>query len=127
MRLDFCETGMVGDFKAHDPRHGHRLEKQIGLGASGAFRQVREMRGTDDGPGDRGLFVGTPRSSPAPASVGGVMARRERVQSTSSAGRLQARAKAEGKNKGGRPGFGEPWKAEGISRASWFRRRKEGG
>jgi hypothetical protein len=26
--------------------------------------------------------------------------------------------------KGGRPGHGEPWKGEGISRAAWFRRRK---
>jgi hypothetical protein len=32
----------------------------------------------------------------------------------------------EGVNKGGRPGLGAPWKALGLSRAAYFRRKKDG-
>ena len=42
---------------------------------------------------------------------------------------LAARREREGKNKIGRPRFDgvRPWEAEGVSRATWFRRKKEVG
>lgn len=35
-------------FKAHDPKLGNRLERQVTLGPSGLFRQVRDAPGAAD-------------------------------------------------------------------------------
>lgn len=89
---------LKGDgFKAHDEKGGHRLGRQVELGPSGLGRR----------------FL----AAAAPLVIEG------RVEVA-----RRAVAEVEGK-KVGRPKAvdGAPWKVEGVSKATWYRRRQGGG
>jgi hypothetical protein len=97
---------MADRFGPHDRKGGPRLEQIQRLGRGGLARQIVE---------DRGPLPFTDRRAA------------EALGFLEDLHRAPAAEKAEGVNKGGRPGLGKPWEAEGISRAAWFRRKKGGG
>ena len=95
-------------FGAHDPKHGARLGKQIASGATGLARRfVTEEEGA--GVKEKAMEV----------FDAGLAERREREAGNDNRPR--------GK-RGPAPMAGpRPWDVEGISRRTWFRRRKGGG
>jgi hypothetical protein len=89
-----------GDFKGNRPELGHRLPRQRGLGPGNFARRFA--------PGD---------DEPLKAFVG----RAEKAQAAVAA------FGAGPKKRGPAPSSGRPWEAEGISRRTYFRRKKGGG
>jgi hypothetical protein len=100
---------LKGDgFGPSSDRRGPRLRRQVESGLTAMQRRYVDVTPEPSGAdGRREGRVSPPRSVPAPA---GHEHPPERVSGP----------------KGGRPGLGEPWKALGISRAEYFRRRKAG-
>jgi hypothetical protein len=98
---------MADQFGPHSPKGGPRLDEIQGLGRPNLGRRFVEVedRGAGDGPR-------VPSAGPGPAVV--QVARRGRVGGKGSG------------PKGGRPGLGAPWLALGISRATYWRRKKGG-
>jgi hypothetical protein len=105
---------MVDRFKAHAPEDGPRLEQIQGLGRRGGLAAQYRDAPTAAVRAAEELVKGTPGTKRLGAE--GVRRVAEKVGG----------AVAVGRNKGGRPGLGEPWKALGLSRAAYFRRKKEG-
>jgi hypothetical protein len=92
-------------FGPHSEKHGHRLGKQIASGLPGLARRFVEVAGAD-----RGGAAQPP-----------VLARAA-TRAPPGANDNRARGK-----RGPAPAAGpRPWEVEGISRASWFRRKKGG-
>jgi hypothetical protein len=88
-------------FGAHDPKRGSRLPRQLALGLSGAFRQVRDIPVAE-----------------------AVRLRGDRVISRAEA---EKPAPPRSGSKGGRPAkyVGvPPWEKAGVSKATWHRRLK---
>jgi hypothetical protein len=117
---------LKGDgFGPHSEKHGHRLGKQIAAGPTGLARRIVAA-----GPGGLAERVGEiEQQGRVVGTVFGPDAEREFVR------RAQDEAAAAGANdnrprgkRGPAPAAGpRPWEVEGMSRASWFRRRKGGG
>ena len=94
---------LKGDgFGPHSDRHGARLRKQIEVGAPGILRRVREVE---------------------PAREGSL----ERVERAKAALRVVEVGARKKKRGPARFEGVRPWEAEGMSRATWFRRKKEVG
>jgi hypothetical protein len=101
---------MAGDFKGDRAELGPRLQRQKDLGLTSFQRQIRAV--------EEGARADDVRS------VGPVAPEAHRDIEW---GERPLAAKGRSGPKGGRPGLGEPWKALGISRAAYFRRKKGGG
>ena len=102
--------GGIG-FGAHDARHGPKLGQSLASGPTGLQRRLELAR-------DREREAALARR-PAVAAKPVV------VEPVSSVERIEAEAGT--KRAAHRPRVvGEPWVAEGLSRAAWYRRRKGG-
>ena len=88
-------------FGPHDKRGGDRLGRQQGLGPTALGRRFVTV--SEEGAGEGSVGCAPPAGRPLPAPRPG--------------------------KKMGRPRFEgvRPWEAEGISRAAYFRRKKEAG
>ena len=88
---------MVG-FKAHDEKHGDRLGRQVALGGVGMARRYVESGA-----------IGEPERP---------VAERREVARAAVAMATEVRR--------GRPSKGgvKPWELEGVSKATWYRRKK---
>lgn len=135
---------MIGDggFKAHDARHGPKLGASLASGPTGLQRRLEAARERERSEElARRLRAGEAVALASLEVPGGPVER-----SAAARGGLRERSGAEqgtGENvggvkpvlrpstgkRGGRPREveGEPWKAAGVSRRTWERRRKAGG
>ena len=134
LKLGF-ETGMMADqFGPHARKHGPRLDQIQSL----KRRELFCERAAEGGDADAGAAqialsadVGERERGSAssarlwPLGLGG----KPSVSPDLSAGQAQARAPGVKKGKVGRPKAEgvRPWEAAGMKRATWFRRKKEGG
>ena len=96
---------MADNFRAHRREGGPRLDELQALGHRGGIRFV------DAGAGDVVRRVGLKE----------VVSLQQNQDPLSKAPGVGAKRSGP---KGGRPGLGRPWAAEGISRAEYFRRKK---
>ena len=123
---------MADQFKAHDPGKGARLGQVQALGRPGIGRMIDRLEGTVLSHGvppvrTASLAAGAARGARPGAADGGPGISRARGTAIPAPAEGSVVDKvAEGK--GGRPKrVGEPWVAAGVSRATWFRRKKGGG
>jgi hypothetical protein len=110
-------------FKAHDDGRGPRLGRQVRLGPSG---MARRFSASESEGGVQQQHAGPKTETGAPMTAG------ERKVAERGTGSGEASVKAlgaESTGKRGRPKVegDRPWEAEGMSRRTWYRRRKEGG
>src|SRR4029077_4981902 len=130
-------------FKAHEDGRGPRLGRQVRLGPSGMARRFGEEGPSEAEPLSRGVqkamarfyaklaerraveAVAAGRVSPSESEGERSVAE----QGTEKAGASVKGSAGESTGKRGRPKVAgvRPWEAEGLSRAAWYRRRKDGG
>jgi hypothetical protein len=127
-------------FGPHGEKYGHRLGKQIAAGPAGLARRFVEIEqqgrvvGTVFGPDAEREFVRRAQDEAAGADRGGptktpliarAAARPPPGARVAEAGANDNRPRGK---RGPAPAAGpRPWEVEGMSRASWFRRKKGGG
>lgn len=117
--------GMISDgFKAHAARLGPKLGASLASGLTGLARRLEAAR-------DRERAAAVARR-PVVDNVTGERGGAERGPEADGGAVKPALGQSPGKKsgpRGGRPREveGEPWKAAGVSRRTWERRRKAGG
>lgn len=146
MRLG--ETGMLkgGDFGAHGEEHGRRLRRQLELGPTGLGRRFAD-EGPSEGEIERsqariGALLGPAAEegifSEAEDLAAGAASRASAAEPTPTRGpgladrpvrppQVGSIGEGERRRKPGPPPGPRPWEGLGISRATYWRRKKEGG
>jgi hypothetical protein len=103
-------SAMADQFGPHNRKWGPRLDQIQALGRRGGLAsQIVDVE-----PAAAGADRGGPTKPPVIA----------RAATRPPPGERVSEAGANDNRKGGRPGLGKPWEAEGMSRAAWFRRKK---
>jgi hypothetical protein len=129
---DYYDMLRGAGFGAHDPKHGHRLPRQLELPPPGLARRFAMAGGGDrSGPVCEHVaaMIGEaeagnqPEPERLPAVEGNQTGKagdfvNQAPLAASSVEKKRGRPKVEGER---------PWEAEGISRRTWERRRKGGG